>query len=71
MVDSLEFINNQVFIYCGHDIYKYNINDLYIIRYVSHNNNEYILYVKDTEDKFIIPNGLLLDVFTKIGVKIL
>ena len=74
MIDTIDFINDYVFIYCGHDIYKYNINDLYIIRYVGFINDNYsfvyIVYVKDKEDKFILSENLL-DVFIQIGVKIL
>lgn len=74
MIDSIEFINDYVSIYCGHDIYTYNINDLYIIRYMGSINDNYsflyILCVKGEEDKFIISDNLL-DVLIQIGVKIL
>lgn len=73
MIDSIDFINDHINIYCGHDIYTYNIIDLYIIRYTGTINKgysvEYILYVRDTEDRFIIPIDLL-DVFIHIGINL-
>lgn len=73
MIDSIDFINNRVNIYCGHDIYTYNINDLYIIRYVGFINNNYsfvyILCVKDEEDKYILSYNQL-DIFIQIGVNL-
>ena len=74
MIDSMDFINDYVSIYCGHDIYTYNINDLYIIRYIGSINDNcsfiYIMYVKGEEYKFILSDNQL-DVFIQIGVKIL